>query len=108
VVDASLAHLIPRSSNYTWVPAVDTVRQLTSSAYATFKAGQSYISSSFWYDTGYGVVPLAIESTIQGVETLITSESMDILSTQPVLNGGVTNGLGLYASTQSQAVFIKG
>jgi len=106
VYDESAVQLVPYSDNYTWTPNVDTLKQLTSTGYATFKAGQTYITSNLWYDTGYGVSSLAIEAGLFTAETLLATETPELLTSEPTYSSP-TNGLGLYVSSQEQAIFVR-
>jgi hypothetical protein len=108
VYDESAVQLVPYSDNYTWTPKVDTIKQLTSTSYALFKAGQTYITSNLWYDTGYGASTISVEIgfNVGATENLITTETPDLLTTQSTYSSP-TNGLGLYVSSQEQAIFIR-
>ena len=108
VYDESSAQRVPFSDNYTWIPDVDTVKLTTNNYYTTFKAGQPYITSILWYNSGYGNVNLAVEQSATGVaEILLTTETPDAMSSEPTYISP-TNGLGLYMSGLDQAKFVKG
>ena len=108
VYDESSTQRVPFSDNYTWIPDVDTIKLTTNNYYTTFKAGQPYINSMLWYNSGYGNVNLAVEQSATGVaEILLTTETPDAMSSEPTYISP-TNGLGLYMSQLDQAKFVKG
>jgi hypothetical protein len=101
-----MTQLVPYSDNYTWTPNVDTTKQLTSTGYATFKAGQTYIRSNLWLDPGFGVSTLAIEAGLFTTETLLATETPEIMTTEPTY-ASPSNGLGLYVSSLEPAIFVR-
>jgi hypothetical protein len=106
VYDESMTQLVPYSDNYTWTPNIDTTKQLTSTGYATFKAGQTYIRSNLWLDPGFGVSTLAIEAGLFTAETLLATETPEIMTTEPTY-ASPSNGLGLYVSSLEPAIFVR-
>jgi len=106
VYDESSGQVVPSSANYTFTPNVDTYLQTTSTAFVLFKAGQTYITSNLWYNSGYGNVAIAVESALGSIEPELATESGSTLTTQPTYSKPA-NGNGLYVSSTDQAVFVR-
>jgi hypothetical protein len=108
VVDGSLAAQVPQSQNYTWTPNANVTVETTSTAGYTFVANATYIRSNLWYNAGVGVTTNEISIEFQGnlLANVVTTETGISLTTDQTV-ASPTDGQGLYASTKTQAIFIK-
>ena len=108
VVDGSSVVLVPQSDNYTWTPNANVTSETTSTAGFTFLAGTEYIRSNLWLNQGTGLITSDISVEFQGnlLANVITTEDVNSITTNQAVDSPA-DGAGLYASTKTQAVFIK-
>lgn len=108
VVDGSSSQLVPFTGLTTrpWANT-DVVSITTSGEIAILKANTSYVLDHVWYTEGYYPTTLLTETLeANTAANLITTESSIEISTDDAY-ASPTDGLGLYASSTIQAIFLK-
>lgn len=106
IIDGSQTQYVPYSNNYT-VANLTGLGETTSGVLYEYQANITYIRSQLWNSTGTGAVSLAVEEEVANVTAnTMTTESNITITTESTFPTPA-DGNGLYASTTTQALFIK-
>ena len=107
VVDAGQNQKVPNSDHTLSNSNVNLTVETTSTLNYTILANVNYIHSNLWYNTGFSVSSLIVETVVANVSANVITTESEITITSEGGTASATDGNGLYASNTQQAIFVR-